>query len=78
MNQKNKTQSIEKENKEIFSITLSPTLVKRLDTKRGLVPRSRAIQFILSEFLIKKEKGMGNPFSNGPQLPTKKGVDTIE
>jgi len=37
-----------------ITITLDIKTIEKLDKRRGLVPRSRAIQFILSEYLMKK------------------------
>ncbi len=61
------------------SISLYKTTVIKLDNKRGLVPRSRAIQFIISNYLLDKRNG---PLTKGSLISTmkktKEEINTIE
>ena len=55
-----------------LSITLDNKTLEKLDARRGLITRSAAIQFILSEYLIKKNSSSDKRTKNNPM--TKKDL----
>jgi metal-responsive CopG/Arc/MetJ family transcriptional regulator len=54
------TQTLKKEPKFMLGVTVEHELVQKLDIIRGLVPRSRIVEEVLTDFIKQmEEKGNG-------------------
>lgn len=59
-------------NRDKVTLTLPKELIKITDEKRGLIPRSRYFELIISGFLDKKDAVVKKDQSNTAQPPRRK------